>query len=195
MEGKTETAAQIAAKAKNEIIDGRANNVEIDKEELKIRRGRPPGSVAKTKKEKKDIKKVKLKEGEKKIGNEIKKIKKKKEGVYKYINLTQEMLRDLDEISLSMADAFQENTDGYITKAEIVAGSPFRHYIEHDLLEDKHVVFLYFFKKCFGNLSRACDKMGVSRRTVAYWTEFNAIFRGIMEDFKEGFLDDTEEKL
>ena len=164
-------------------------------EELKMKKGRPKGIKNKTKQEKKDAKKVKHFEdkGLSETQMKIRKTKKKKTGIYKYLKITPDMIRDIDEVRLENQEEFHFSNEPYITKSEIIAGSVFRTYVEQELLEEKHVVFLYFYKKCYGNHTRACEKMGINRRTPFFWEENNSLFRGIMEDFKEGFLDDMNQ--
>lgn len=100
----------------------------------------------------------------------------------------------LKEHNVPLDNEFEEEEE-VITRSEIIARSPYRYYYEEEALSQNHLVFLHFYKKCNGNISKVCDRMRITRHKVASWRKENELFNLMMEEINEGLIDNTEDAL
>jgi len=105
------------------------------------------------------------------------------------------MKNNLVESNETSNELTDEEKDKKITRSEILSNSIYKSYIDDELLESKHVVFLYFFEKSFGNIAFSCRAVHIHRQTYYNWIDSNATFKQIVEDIKDEKIDIVEDKL
>lgn len=62
-------------------------------------------------------------------------------------------------------------------------------------MEAKKKTYLEILKTSFGNISKACDKVGISRRSVYNWMEADEEFKDAVQNIEEYIIDDVEDAL
>ena len=79
-----------------------------------------------------------------------------------------------------------------ISKTDIILRSPYRIYYEEETLEDKHLVFLFFYDMFDGHVGESCKRMGITRHTYSRWRDRNSVFNEIISDNTEYLIDSAE---
>lgn len=128
-----------------------------------------------------------------KEGNK-KKLPEKKEKGFTYANPSN-LKDEIDERMIKVVDGYETEPGSVISKSEIIATSPYVIYLEEKILEEKHILFLYFFDRYNGHIKKTCDKLKISRELFYSWKKKSEVFCRIINDFNQGFLDDTEQCL
>lgn len=60
---------------------------------------------------------------------------------------------------------------------------------------EKKTLFIQAFQKSFGNISKACEKIGVSRQTYYDWRNDDPMFLEAVKNVKDGAVDMAETAL
>jgi len=60
---------------------------------------------------------------------------------------------------------------------------------------DKKKAFLKALQNCAGNITKACEKVGIARITHYAWLEKDEQYKASYEAFEESLIDNTESKL
>jgi len=81
------------------------------------------------------------------------------------------------------------------TKQKIIESSPYFQEFKENKINEKELLFLYFFEKELGNIGAACRAIRINRQTYYNWLARNPHFKEYINEIKEAQIDIVESKL